>query len=81
MAKQKNMVVMGTLYRFGYDLTVAGRTEKEVHDALMAEYDRAYAQDNDLDDEWEVEEYHRLRANAEEDIEYTVLEYGKVEWR
>ena len=70
-------VVLASLYRFGYELTVAARSQKQAHDALMEEYDRAYVDINGEDDE----EFADLRAEAERCIEYSTLQIGKVEWR
>lgn len=49
MKKKTNGVWKLDLYRFGYDLTVVGRTKEECENAMRDEYVRAYASRNELD--------------------------------
>ena len=87
MAKKKKdgkqMIFVGTLYKFGYDLTTVGFTEKDVKDALIAEYIRYYKLENGCHPS--EEEHPRwggtYLSNAIDDIEIMELEVGTVEWR
>ena len=76
-------VYLGTLYRFGYNLQVVAKSEKEVKDLLMAEYLKTYFEWNDGEDPREEESIYgtTLYEEAEEDIEVYECELGKVEWR
>lgn len=76
-------IYIGSLYRFGYDIQVAAKTEKEVKELLMAEYLKTYLEWNDGEDprEEESEWGNTYYENAEECIEIVEMELGKVEWR
>jgi len=76
MAKEKKAtVVLATLYRFGYDLTVVSATEAGAKKAMKAEYVKTYKSWNDGDDPTQEE----LRS-AMDDIGYTEMTLNKVEW-
>ena len=68
-------VYMGILYRFGYDLTVIGESEKSVRSALVKEYNRTYKEINGSRPT--SDEIRRRDA----DIEIHEFTMGKVEWR
>lgn len=76
---------LGTLYRFGYDLTAIDVSESKVKSAIMREYKRAFIEQNGYDptkrhiyfDDREPTWY----GAAKNDIEIIELEVGKVEWR
>lgn len=74
---------IGTLYRFGYDIQVAGKTEAEVKSLLMAEYLKTYLEWNGGEDPREEETAYgnTYYEEAEESIEIVEMELGKVEWR
>ncbi len=79
-----NKIYIGTLDRFGYELTVVCNTEPECKDELLKEYVKAYKKRNGGNPRKEIA-YDRHSENsyyieAEEDIvirEYTI---GKVVW-
>lgn len=88
MKKEKNdTIYIGILYRFGYELTAAGRSEGDVKKTIMREYVRAYENYNgddprkELYDEFGYDEKTTMYDMALEEIEITELEVGKVEWR
>ena len=76
-------IYVGTLYRFGYDIQVAAKSEKEVKELLMAEYLKTYLEWNNGEDPREEESMWggSLYDDAEESIEIVEMELGKVEWR
>lgn len=80
---EKQMIYVGTLYRFGSELTSVGFTEKSVKDALIKEYIDTYKKENGCHPS--EDEHPRwggtFLSNAYEDIEIMLLEVGKVEWR
>lgn len=82
MATKK--IYMATLDRFGYELTVIAKTEKEAIDALMEEYVRAYKVRNGYDPREDIAyEYGGDRSYyevAKGDIGIYDFELGKVEW-
>ena len=84
MAKAKNSVWLGELERFGYNLVVVGRTEKEVRDALAEEYIRTYKQINgDECDPREEYPYYSDNSYFDEAMEEAYVRempFGKVEW-
>lgn len=67
-------IYIGTLYRFGYDLTVAAETEKAARSALVKEYNRAYKMRNNCKPSSE-----EIR-NRNEDMEIQEFIIGQVEW-
>lgn len=67
-------VYVGTLYRFGYDLTVVADSEKAVRSALVKEYNRAFKLRNGCKPNSE-----EIR-NRNEDIEIREFVFGQVEW-
>lgn len=67
-------IYIGTLYRFGYDLTVAAETEKAARSALVKEYNKTYRRINGHDPSKE-----EIR-NRNEDIEIQEFIIGQVEW-
>lgn len=84
MASVKNSVWIGELYKFGYNLTVVGETEKEVKDALMSAYEKTYRDlNNDADPRKDKHERYGVSYydNALEDICVYEMLFGKVEWR
>ena len=82
MAKN-NKVYIATVDRFGYDLTVVGRTEKEAKDALIEEYIKVYQKRNGTspDEDLHMRSCGSYLDYMEEDIEINEYEFGKVEWR
>ena len=73
---KKDTVIMCSLYRFGYDLAVIAKTEKEAKAAMLKEYKRAYIDWND------GEKPSREEINcAKDEMDITAMEFGKVEWR
>lgn len=89
MKKEKNdTIYIGTLYRFGYELTAAEMSEDDVKKIIMDEYIIAYEKYNDGDDPREIpydeygdDEETTMYDEAIEDIEIMELTIGKVEWR
>ena len=82
--KDNNKIYIGTLYRFGYDLTCVDNTEKRVVDALMKEYDRAYRQSNDgLDPRKQYSGRSKKSdyAVAKSEIGICETTLGEVEWQ
>ena len=80
-----NKVYIGTLDRFGYDITVVCKTEQECKDKILEEYVKAYKSRNNDSDPCEDIAYGRHSENtyyaeAEEDIEIREYTLGKVEW-
>lgn len=82
-----NKVYIGTLERFGYELTVICKTEQECKDLLLKKYEETYKNRNEncdprediaYDRGYEDKTYYEL---AEEDIYITEMELNKVEWR
>lgn len=85
MANRKYMYI-GTLYRFGYDLTVVETTEEKAINAIKESYIKAFINQNGVhpDDE-ESERYfadgRTWLEDAVADIEITKMTIGEVEWR
>ena len=82
MAKTNNSVWLGELDRFGYNLVVVGRTEKEVRDALAKEYIRVYKNINGCDPR-EDRPYYTDSSYFEEAMDEAYIRempFGKVEW-
>lgn len=73
--KMKKTVVIATLYRFGYDLTVAEETKEKAEKAMMKEYREAFIKWNDG-----LKPTKEEKDNAREDICFDELTYGEVEW-
>ena len=74
----------GTLGRFGYDLTVVCKTERECEHELLKEYVKAYKRENGTSPSEDIAydrgsdlTYYEL---AKEDICIRDFELGKVEW-
>ena len=80
MAK-KEKVYLATVDRFGYDLTVVGKTAWEAKSALLEEYRKQYIKINGTDpteDEWDDDKsYQDLFL---EDMDITEMELLKVVW-
>lgn len=74
-------VYLAKLYRFGYDLTTVGKTEKEAKETIMAEYVKTYKERNGCDPtDDETVWGNSYLEEAEESIEVSELTFGKVEW-
>ena len=83
---KESVVYIATLYRFGYDLTVAETTEEKAIAALREEYIRAYKDINGVhpQDEESDRAYSCGRSALEvamDDVEIREMTIGKVEWR
>lgn len=75
-------MILATLYRFGYDLTVLTETREEATKAIMKEYTKTYKAWNGTTPGKDMyEEGVSYYAQAKEDINYHEIEVGKVEWR
>ena len=72
MKEQK--VIVATLYRFGYDLTVAETTIERAEKAMMKEYRETYIKWNDG-----LKPSKEEKDRAKEEIRYDELTYGVVE--
>ena len=87
MASVKNSVWVGELDRFGYTLTVVGRTEEETREALMNAYEKTYRDlNNDIDPREDFKEGYSGEEisyydNAKEDVCVWEMAFGRVEWR
>lgn len=83
--KTSERLFLGTLDRFGYELTVIAHTEEECKKALMKEYLRVFKRDNPnlnpKKDLWD-ERYSDMTfyEAAMNDIGFVEMEVGKVEW-
>lgn len=79
-------IYIGTLYRFGYDLTAAGTNVQEVIDAIMGEYTNHYSKINYIDpseeesDRWYAEDGESAYDVARDDIEIMELKPYEVRW-
>ena len=76
---KSNGVWVADLERFGYTLSVVGKTKKECMDALSAVYIRSYGYGNqtfDMNNE-EDREYYEC---AMEEAYCRFLPYGEVDW-
>lgn len=69
-------VFLASLYRFGYDLYVVGRTEKEAKDAIKEAYIQTYMDWND----GEKPSAHEKQV-AFDEIFVSELAFGEVELR
>ena len=67
-------MVIASLYRYGYELTVLAENRTQAKKALMEEYTRAFIARN------ECEPDKDYLSTARQDIEYTEMKLGKVEW-
>lgn len=84
MATLKNTkgVWKADLYRFGYDLTVVGRTKEEAENAMREEYIKTYAKWNDFDEEMlrnalrEPEKYEEYDPYSTEDNNEDYVNYN-----
>ena len=76
------MVYVGTLYRYGYDLTVVDDSPEKVEKALMDEYEKHF-EDGDPKEEIAYDRYSDLTyyEEARQSIEISEFKFGKVEWR
>lgn len=76
-------VYLGILYdRFGYDLTVVSDTKDGAKKALLKEYEEQYWRINATDPKEDENDWGQTYYEAaEEDIDITEMELGKVEWR
>lgn len=84
MANRKYMYI-GTLYRFGYDLTVVETTEEKAINAIKESYIKAFINQNGVhpDDEESGRYFADGRTWLEDaiaDIEITKMTIGEVEW-
>ena len=73
--EKKKVVILASLYRFGYELRIVSATKDEAETQLMKEYKKAYKKYND----GESPSMDFIRR-AMEDIEYTDMEFDTVEW-
>ena len=74
-------VYLGQVERFGYVLTAVGRTEKEVKDALLKEYRKAYKDINGIDPKTDVTVSGRpFQEVFLEELDIEEMEFGKVVW-
>ena len=81
---KKNGVYLGTLDRFGYELSCVGKTKKQVVDAIMKNYEEAYKRSNDGLDPRKAHSYVAGSSDyavAKNDIGVEWMEIGVVEWR
>ena len=67
-------VIIATLYRFGYDLTVAEETRTKAEKAMMKYYKETFIAWNDG-----LKPTRDEIRNAKEDIRFDELTYGQVE--
>lgn len=86
MANVKSSVWVGELDRFGCTMTVVGKSEEDVKEALMGAYEKTYRDLNDDADprEDKDERFYDDKSyydNALEDIFVRELVFGRVEWR
>ena len=79
-------IYIASLYRFGYELTVAETSEQKAKAAVIEEYIKAFKDINGVDPD--DEESGRGYADgttwlddAKEDIEIYRMTIGKVDWR
>ena len=87
MAK-KQIMYLGTLDKFGYDLTVIGNSEEEVVTALMKECEKHYKNIHGVSPKKDryygvsaIDPKDTFYSKAKEDIEIQELTVGQVEWR
>ena len=78
-------MILATLDRFGYDLTVLAENEEEAEKLLMEEYEMHFRVANNGDNPREetADDYHTDLSYydfAKECIKYRELEVGKVEY-
>ena len=78
-----NKVYIAEVERFGYTLTAMGKTEREAKDAIIAEYVRAYMDENE--GSHPIKDEHPYGGtyydNMLEDLSVEEIEFGVVEWR
>ena len=82
VTKKENKVYLGTLDRFGYELTVIGFSEQECIDELMKVYEKQYRNEHNSDPRKD-ERYSDGSSyydNAVEDILIREMVSGQVEW-
>ena len=78
----KKRFYLGTLERFGYELTAIGFTEKDVKDTLKNEYIGTFIAENEVHPSKSTDGYgDNYLEKALEDINIWELEVGAVEWR
>ena len=77
-------IYIGTLYRFGYDLTVVCKTRQDCIDKLLEKYLEIYKSRNDDDPMEEIAYDHysdkTYYETAKEDIEIREYTLDKAEW-
>ena len=75
-------MILATLERFGYELTVVAETREEAIKTMMKEYTRAYKARNGTTPGKDIDYYNgkSFYANAKEDVCCIEIEKGKVEW-
>lgn len=86
----KDGVYVAELDRFGYTLTVIGRTEQEAIDALMEAYYKAYEDENGINlrtlpkegkEDYDMyEEDREYLETAKDEMYVQFLAFGEVEW-
>ena len=67
-------MIIASLYRYGYELTVLAENKTQAKKALMEEYTKTFIASNNC----EPDKYYLSKAR--QDIEYTEMKLGKVEW-
>lgn len=79
MAK-KEKVYLATVDRFGYDLTVVGKTAWEAKSALLEEYRKQYIKINGSDPSEDEYRGKTFQDRFLEDMNITEMELLKVVW-
>lgn len=76
-------IYIASLYRFGYELTVAETSEQKAKAAVIEEYIKAFKDINeaDPDDEIRYADGTTWLDDAKESIEIYRMTIGKVDWR
>lgn len=82
--KAMKYIYIASLYRFGYELTVAEKSEGAARAAIVEEYANTFRDINGIDPD--AEESDRGHGttwldDAKEDIEIYRMTIGKVDWR
>ena len=82
MAKKNEQIIyICELYRFGYDLRVAGNSEEEVRNAMIKEYVKTYKKYNGTDPKKDEDRYGDTYYDAMlNDLNIYKVTLGKVEW-
>lgn len=78
---KSNTVYLGQLDRFGYTLTVVGKTKSETENALLEAYKKAYEDFNGISPDKDYVSGSRTYLElAKEEMFITKLELGDVQW-